>query len=108
MIKMTNPNNKEQVLAYADIQKQDGTKLGLDDIKTNKYSSLKAFIRGTNIEQFDGHDAKEGTPENASYLEFIEQVTLKMSQIDSKFQFKVHFGKDTTNQGLFFAMDDSI
>jgi len=108
MIKMTNPNNKEQVLAYADVQKQDGTKLGLDDIKTNKYTSLKAFVRGTKINDFDGHDAEEGTPENVAYLAFIEQVTLKMTQIDAKFQFKSHFGKDSTNQGLFFAMDDSI
>ena len=89
--------------------------MSLSEIQSpdNSHLSLRAFVRGTSIDNFAGElnmrdGALEDVQDNDS--DFRNEVIAKMELVDERFQFVKFFDtstKEKTNMGYFFVVNNN-
>tara|TARA_B100000214_G_scaffold372685_1_gene351413 strand:+ start:190 stop:582 length:393 start_codon:yes stop_codon:yes gene_type:complete len=112
LITLTKVDDAKSPLAYAQVIDENGNELSLAEVQSedNKHLSLRAFIRGTSLDQFAGElniVDENGKDED---LNFRNEVIAKMELVDKRFQFVKFFDTSTnekTNMGFFFVVNNN-
>lgn len=112
LITLTKVDDSKSPLAYAQVIDENGNELSLAEVQSddNKHLSLRAFIRGTALDQFAGElNIVDGNGKDAD-LDFRNEVIAKMELVDERFQFVKFFDTSTdekTNMGFFFVVNNN-
>jgi hypothetical protein len=114
LIKLSKVVSKE-VLGYAQVLNANDESLTLNQVQgLEDTTGLRAFVRGTNLNQFDGELEIADNPEKEPTSEqkaFRDEVIAKMAKIDEKFEFVKFFNtstKEKTNMGFYFNISDMV
>lgn len=112
LITLTKVDDSKSPLAYAQVIDENGNELSLAEVQSedNKNLSLRAFIRGTALDQFAGElNIVDGNGKDED-LNFRNEVITKMNLVDKRFQFVKFFDTSTeekTNMGYFFVVNNN-
>ena len=113
VITLSKVDNKKEVLGYVQVLDGDDntlTKAQIDALDDK--NGLRAFVRGTSIDDFAGElNIENGKDIQDNDKDFRNEVIEKMALIDAKFEFVKFFNTSTTektNMGLFFSISDMV
>ena len=87
--------------------------MSLSEIQSpdNSHLSLRAFVRGTSIQDFAGElNIADGNDVQDNDSDFRDEVIAKMELVDERFQFVKFFDtstKEKTNMGYFFVVNNN-
>ena len=113
LITLTKVDDSKSPLAYAQVIDENGNELSLAEVQSedNKHLSLRAFVRGTSLDQFAGElNIVDGKDVKDNDSDFRNEVITKMGLVDKRFQFVKFFDTSTdekTNMGYFFVVNNN-
>lgn len=113
VITLSKVDNKKEVLGYVQVLDSNDNTLSKAQIDAlEDKNGLRAFVRGTSIDDFAGElNIEHGQDIQDNDKDFRNEVIEKMALIDAKFEFVKFFNKSTaerTNMGLFFSISDMV
>ncbi len=109
LITLTKVDNPKEKLGYVQVLDDNGNELSLAEAQSvDPNVSLRAFVRGTSLDQFAGElNIVDGNGKDED-LDFRNEVIAKMELVDERFQYVKFFDKSTdekTNMGFFFVIN---
>lgn len=109
LITLTKVDNPKEKLGYVQVLDDNGNELSLAEAQSvDPNVSLRAFVRGTSLDQFAGElNIVDGNGKDED-LDFRNEVITKMELVDERFQYVKFFDKSTdekTNMGFFFVIN---
>lgn len=109
LITLTKVDNPKENLGYVQVLDDNGNELSLAEVQEAEPNvSMRAFVRGTSINDFAGElNIVDGNGKDDD-LSFRNEVITKMALVDKRFQYVKFFDKSTdekTNMGFFFVVN---